>query len=91
MLGRSCVQIPAHAALARGLVDFLGAFDGDLARLLVDIFAVRELLLDDVDFGDVMQAARPYAGLQADDARTISATPCSMTSAPAIGMTVLKW
>src|SRR5512139_969384 len=42
--------------------------DRDLARLVIDIFAVCELLFDDVDFGDVVQAARPFAGLEADDA-----------------------
>ncbi len=38
-------------------------FDRDLARFLVDIFAMCELLLDDVDFGDVVQPRWPFAGL----------------------------
>ena len=46
--------VPAHAALARRLVDLLRALDRDLARFVVDILAVRELLLDDVDLGDVL-------------------------------------
>ena len=49
-------KLPAHAALARGLVDLVGALDRDLARFLVDIFAVRQLLFDDVDLGDVLAA-----------------------------------
>ena len=45
------LQVSAHAALARRLVDLVGALDRELARFLVDVFAVRELLLDDVDLG----------------------------------------
>jgi hypothetical protein len=81
---------PPMPALARGFVDLLRALDRDLARFLVDIFAVRELLLDNVDFRHVLEPARPCSGLEADDTAHISAMPCSITSAPAIGITVLK-
>src|SRR5438445_13760079 len=52
----------------RTLVDFMRPLDRDLARLLIDIFTVRKLLLDDVDLRDVLQPAGPFAGPQADDA-----------------------
>ena len=55
-------------ALPRRLVDLLGARDRGLARLLVHVLAMRELLLDDVDLRDILQAARPFAGPEADDA-----------------------
>src|SRR5258706_15235118 len=42
--------------------------DRDLARLLIDIFAARKLLLDDIDLRDVLQPAGPFSGLQAYDA-----------------------
>src|SRR6266478_667113 len=44
------------------------ARDGELARFFVHVLAVRELLLDDVNLRDVLEAARPYSGLEADDA-----------------------
>src|SRR4030095_7442740 len=50
------------------LVDLLGALDGDLARFLIDEFAVRQLLLDDVDLRDVLEAAGPLPRSDADDA-----------------------
>ena len=62
------LSLRAHAALARGLVDLVRALDRDLARLVVDVFAVRQLLLDHVDLGDVMQPRRPRAGAQAHHA-----------------------
>ena len=52
------LQVSPHAALARLLVDLLCPLDGDLARLFVDMFTVRELFLDDVDLRDVLAAAR---------------------------------
>jgi hypothetical protein len=58
----------AHPALLRGLMNMLCLFDGGPPRFLVDEFAVRQLLADNVDFLDVRQALRPFAGLQADDA-----------------------
>ena len=74
MRDRSCMKIPTHAALTRGFVNLLRLLDCDFSRFLVNIFAVRQLLLDDVGLGDVLQ----------------SAWPCSISSAPAIGMTDLK-
>ena len=68
----------------------LCALDRELARFLVDIFAVRELFLDDVDFGDVFQPTRPFAGPEADDAAHDLGHALHITNAPAIGMTVLK-
>src|SRR5690349_16918091 len=58
----------AAAALPRGLVDRLGLLDDVAARLLVDVGAARELLLDDVDLLGVLQTGRPFAGADADDA-----------------------
>ena len=49
---RSCVQLSPHPALARGFVDTVRVFDRDLARILIDVFAVCELLFDDVGLGD---------------------------------------
>src|ERR1700693_3642699 len=66
--GSLIASVPAHAALLGGLVDVLGVGDREPARLLVDIFAVRQLLLDDVDLLDVLEPARPFPGLEADDA-----------------------
>ena len=57
------LQLSAHAALARRFLDVMRARDRRLARLLVDIFAVGELFLDDVDLGRVLEPARPDAGL----------------------------
>ena len=82
--------VSAHAALARRLVDILDVLDGDLARFLIDVLAVGQLLLDHVDFGDVLEPARPFAGLQADDAAHDLGEPWSMTRAPASGIIVLK-
>src|SRR5262245_6472543 len=45
----------------------MGALDRDLARLLVDELAMRELLLDDVGLCDILEPAGPLSGLQADD------------------------
>src|SRR4029078_9869341 len=42
--------------------------DRDLARLFVDIFAVRQLLFDDIGFRDILEPTRPLAGSQTDDA-----------------------
>ena len=48
--------------------------------------------LDDVDLLDVLEAARASAPVRMQTMqRAISATPWSITSAPAIGMTDLKW
>ena len=58
----------AHAALARALFDVLGMLDRVSARFVVDMLAQGQLFLDDVDFADVLEAARPHAGLQANDA-----------------------
>ena len=77
-------------ALTRRFVDALRPLDRDLARFFVDELAVRELLLDDVDLLDVLQPAGHTPVCRQTMQRTISAMPWSITSAPAIGMTVLK-
>ena len=46
----------------------LRAFDRPPTRLLVDVLALCELLLEDIHFLHVMQPARPLAGAQADHA-----------------------
>src|SRR5450631_3171748 len=66
--GSLTFRSPRADALVRGLVDFVGAFDGALAGLVVHERAARELLLDHVDLLGVLQAIRPDAGLQANDA-----------------------
>ena len=67
------------------------ALDGDLAQFLIDVFAVCELLLDDVGLSDVLSGGSAIRrSCRQTTQRTISARPCSITSAPAIGMTVLK-
>src|SRR5678810_857098 len=58
----------AAAALPRRLVDRLGLLDDVTLGLLVDVGAAGELLLDDVDLFRVLQARRPFAGADADDA-----------------------
>src|SRR6188474_2135228 len=55
-------------ALACRLVDGMGLPDGGAPRLLVDELAVRELLADDVDLLDVLDARGPHARAQAHDA-----------------------
>src|ERR1700682_4565270 len=59
---------PRSDALARGFVDFVGAFDRALARLLVHERAAGELLLDHIDLLDILQAVGPAPFLQAHDA-----------------------
>src|SRR5262245_16379863 len=44
------------------------ACNRSLARFFVHVLAVRELLFDDVDLRDVLEAARPLARLETDDA-----------------------
>ena len=53
---------------ARCFIDLLGALDRQLALCGVDKFAVRQLFFHHIDFGHVLETARPHAGPQADDA-----------------------
>ena len=45
----------------------MGACNGPLAGLLINVFAFGKLLLDNVDFLDVLEPVGPRAGLDADD------------------------
>jgi hypothetical protein len=82
---RSSLQVPAHAALPRAFLDVRRVRDRFAARLLVDVLAVRQLLLDHVDLADVLEPARQITQ------RMISAAPCNSSSAPASGIMNLKW
>src|SRR5471032_1609985 len=66
--GSLTFRSPRADALVRGLVNLVGAFDGALAVFLVHERAARELLLDHIDLLGILQAIRPDAGLQANDA-----------------------
>ncbi len=46
MLDRSFRLVSTQAALARAFLNVLRVFDGELARFLIDMLAVRKLLLD---------------------------------------------
>ena len=61
-------MVSTKAALAGHFIYMLGLLDGGLPQVLIDMFAGRQLLLDHVDLGHVLEAARPCAGFQADDA-----------------------
>ena len=54
--------------MRRRLLNVLRARDRLLARLVVHELALRELLLKDIHFLDVVEPGRPLAGAQADDA-----------------------
>ncbi len=62
------MKIPAHTALARGFINMLRPFYRRLALGRIDILAMRQLLLDHIDLGDILETARPDAGPETDDA-----------------------
>ena len=54
--------------MVRGFINVVRLLNGKLARFVVHVDAVGKLLLNDIDFFRVLQALRPGAGFQADDA-----------------------
>src|SRR2546430_15222369 len=54
--------------MPRGVVDGVRAFHRDTPRLLVHVFAVAELRLDDVDLFHVLESRGPLTGLETYDA-----------------------
>ena len=86
------LRSPPMPALARHLLDLLGALDRQLAGFLVDVFAVRRAAPRRRRFPSTSFSRLGHTPVRMQTTqRTISATPCSITSAPAIGMTNLNW
>jgi hypothetical protein len=48
-------------------IDFVCVLNGSIADVVIDVFAGGQLLFDHVSFGDVLEPARPFAGLQTND------------------------
>ncbi len=88
----SALGVVDHAAVAGGLVDGVGALHGGLPRLLVHELAVPTSWVSMTSISSTSSSRAGQAPVRRQTTqRTISASPCSITSAPASGITDLKW